>query len=194
MALSILKPLMFFFNSTLSSPKKVWFHLAQWFHRGLIVKVYRGQQMPSCSNTSHDRYNLHQSCVPDLYHTTEWLFSGGGGTPPKKRGTSRCMTTLNEEYKGRVTFCSHLASVVSELLDLIFSSESTWQIETKRDMIWMFIEWFPTKTCVVVSKEGVSILYMDFNYISPSNEGRHIVLVWFFSSASASSQRSLSGP
>ena len=23
----------------------------------------------------------------------------------------------------------------------------------------MFIEWFPTKTCVVVSKEGVSILY-----------------------------------
>ena len=45
------------------------------------------------------------------------------------------MTTLNEEYKGRVTFCSHLASVVCELLDLIFSSESTWQIETKRDMI-----------------------------------------------------------
>jgi hypothetical protein len=39
----------------------------------------------------------------------------------------------------------------------------------------MFIEWFPTKTCVVVSKEGVSILYMDFNYVSPSNEGRHIV-------------------
>jgi hypothetical protein len=37
-----------------------------------------------------------------------------------------------------------------------------------------------TKTCVVVWKEGVSILYMDFNYVSPSNEGRHIVLVWFF--------------
>jgi hypothetical protein len=32
-----------FFNSTISSPKKVWFHLAQWFQRGLIVKVYRGQ-------------------------------------------------------------------------------------------------------------------------------------------------------
>jgi hypothetical protein len=40
----------------ISSPKKVWFHLAQWFQRGLIVKVYRGQRMPSCSNTSHDRY------------------------------------------------------------------------------------------------------------------------------------------
>ena len=105
----------------------------------------------------------------------------GEPPPPKKnRGTSRCMTTLNEEYKDRVTYCSHLASVVCELLDLIFSSESTWQIETKRDMIWMFIEWFPTKTCVVVSKEGVSILYMDFNYVSPSNEGRHNVLVWFF--------------
>ena len=59
----------------------------------------------------------------------------GVGEPPQKRGTSRYMTTLNEEYKGRVTFCSHLASVVCELLDLIFSSESTWQIETKRDMI-----------------------------------------------------------
>ena len=59
----------------------------------------------------------------------------GVGEPPIKRGTSRYMTTLNEEYKGRVTFCSHLASLVCELLDLIFSSESTWQIETKRDMI-----------------------------------------------------------
>jgi hypothetical protein len=26
----------------------------------------------------------------------------------------------------------------------------------------------------------VSMLYMDFNYVSPSNEGRHIGLVWFF--------------
>jgi hypothetical protein len=51
----------------------------------------------------------------------------------------------------------------------IFSSESTWQIEPKRDMIWMFIEWFPTKTYVVVSKEGVSILYMDFNYVTKYN-------------------------
>jgi hypothetical protein len=41
--------------------------------RGLIVKVYRGQQTPSCSNTSHDHYNLHWSCVPDLCHT-RWLF------------------------------------------------------------------------------------------------------------------------
>jgi hypothetical protein len=31
------------------------------------------------------------------------------------------------------------------------------------------------KTGVVVSKEGVSILYMDFNYVSPSNEGRYIL-------------------
>ena len=31
------------------------------------------------------------------------------------------------------------------------------------------------KTCAVVSKEGVSILYMDFNYVSPSNEGRYIL-------------------
>jgi hypothetical protein len=38
-------------------------------------------------------------------------------------------------------------------------------------------KWFPTKT-FVVSKEGISILYMDFNYVSPSNEGRHNVLVW----------------
>jgi hypothetical protein len=28
-----------------------------------------------------------------------------------------------------------------------------------------------------VSKEGVSMLYMDFNYVSPSNEGRHIGLI-----------------
>jgi hypothetical protein len=32
------------------------------------------------------------------------------------------------------------------------------------------------KTCVV-SKEGVSMLYMDFNYVSPSNEGRHIGVI-----------------
>jgi hypothetical protein len=63
--------------------------------------------------------------------------------------------------------CTHIPNII----DLSGSSESTWKIETKRDMIWMFIEWFPTKTCVVVSKEGVSILYMDFNYVSPSNEG-----------------------
>ena len=44
------------------------------------------------------------------------------------------MTTLNEEYKGRVTYCSHLASVVCKLLDLIFSSETTWQIETEYGM------------------------------------------------------------
>ena len=31
------------------------------------------------------------------------------------------------------------------------------------------------KTGVVLSKEGVSILYMDFNYVSPSNEGRYIL-------------------
>ena len=109
----------------ISYPKKIWFHLAQWFQRGLIVKVYRGQRMPSCSNTSHDRYNLHQSCVPDLYHTTEWLFSGiggGGGGGGRellspKGGSSRCMTTLNEEYKCCVTYCSPLASVVCTLFD-----------------------------------------------------------------------------
>ena len=86
------------------------------------------------------------------------------------------MSTLNAEYK----VMWHIALTwhpLSELLDWISSSESTWQIETKCDMIWMFIEWFPTKTCVVVSKEGVSILYMDFNYVS---KGRHIVLFWFF--------------
>jgi len=33
---------------------------------------------------------------------------------------------------------------------------------------------------------------LSVNYVSPSNEGRHIVLVLIFSSAS--SQRSLSGP
>jgi hypothetical protein len=63
-------------NSTISTPKKIWFHLSQWFQKGLIVKVYRRQQTPSCSNTSHDHYNLHRSCVPDLCHTTRWLFSG----------------------------------------------------------------------------------------------------------------------
>jgi hypothetical protein len=31
------------------------------------------------------------------------------------------------------------------------------------------------KTGVVVSKEGVSILYMDFNYVFPANEGRYIL-------------------
>ena len=44
-------------------------------------------------------------------------FEGVGEPPPQKRGTSRCMTTLNEEYKGRVTYCSHLASVVCKILD-----------------------------------------------------------------------------
>jgi hypothetical protein len=37
---------------------------------------------PSCSNTSHDHYNLHWSCVPDLCHTTRWLFSGRGQLYP----------------------------------------------------------------------------------------------------------------
>ena len=114
-------------------------------------------------------------CTWFVSHNWMTLFRGWGN-PPQKRGTSRCMTTLNEEYKGRVTYCPHLTSVVCELLDLIFSSESTWQIETKHDMILMFIEWFSKKTCVV-SKEGVSILYMDFNYVS---KGRHIVLFWLF--------------
>ena len=79
MARSILRPMMYFFNSMISTPKKVWLHLSQWFQRGLIVKVYRGQRMPSCSNTSHDHYYLHQSCVPDLCRTTRWLsfFFGG---------------------------------------------------------------------------------------------------------------------
>jgi len=36
--------------------------------------------MPSCSNTSRDHYNLHQSCVPDLYRTTD--ISGGWGELP----------------------------------------------------------------------------------------------------------------
>ena len=85
MALSILRPLMYFLILRLVLQKKAWFHLAQWFQRGLIVKVYRGQWMSSCSNTSHNCYNLHQSCVPDLYHTTEWLFRGWG-KPPKKEG------------------------------------------------------------------------------------------------------------
>jgi hypothetical protein len=107
MALSILRPLMYFLISMISTPKKVWFHLSQWFQRenkkkkkkiyelmkfliqtqppynlyqkflwdtknnenekerGLIVKVYRGQRMPSCSKTSHDHYYLHRSCVPE---------------------------------------------------------------------------------------------------------------------------------
>jgi hypothetical protein len=64
------------------------------------------------------------------------------------------MTTLNEEYKGRVTYCSHLTSVVCELLDLIFSSEITWQIETKHDMILMFIEWFSKKNLCCCFKRG----------------------------------------
>jgi hypothetical protein len=58
------------FNSMISTPKKVWFHLSQWFQRGLIMNVYRGQRMSSCSNTSHDHYYIHRSCVPDLCRTT----------------------------------------------------------------------------------------------------------------------------
>jgi hypothetical protein len=36
--------------------------------------------MPSCSNTSHDHYYLHRSCVPDLCHKTRQLsiFFWGG--------------------------------------------------------------------------------------------------------------------
>ena len=126
---------MYFLILWLVLQKKVWFHLTQWFQRGLIVKVYRGQRMPSCSNTSHDCYNLHQSCVPDLYHTTEWLFSGSGGgveesySPQRKGGSSRCMTSLNEEYKCCVTYCSPLASVVCTLLDfnhLLWNHLANW--------------------------------------------------------------------
>ena len=162
----------------ISSPKKVWFHLAQWFQRGLIVKVYRGQWMPSCSNTSHDRYNLHQSCVPDLYHTTEWLFQGMGGGDGRelfspKGGSSRCMTTLNEEYKCCVTYCSPLASVVCTLLDfnlLLWNHLANWNRAWYECSLNGFLQTF-----VVVSKEGVSIIYMDFNYVSRSNKGRYIL-------------------
>jgi len=100
--------------------------------------------MPSCSNTSHDCCNLHQSCVPDLYHTTEWLFSGRGELLPPKGGSSRCTTTLNEEYKGRVTYCSPLASVVCKLLDfnlLLWNHLANWNRA-----------WFPTKFVLLFQK------------------------------------------
>ena len=116
-------------------------------------------------------------CTWFVSHNWMTLFRGWGN-PPKKEGHLGVWQLWMKNIK-----VWHIALTwhsLSELFDLIFSSESTWQIETKRDMIWMFIEWFPTKTCVVVSKEGVSILYMEFNYVSPSNEGRHIVLVYFF--------------
>jgi hypothetical protein len=58
------------------------------------VKVYRGQQAPSCSNTSHDHYNLHRSCVPDLCHTTRWLFSGGRVVVPLSGETKSYFYTL----------------------------------------------------------------------------------------------------
>jgi hypothetical protein len=167
----------------------------------------------------------------------------GVGEPPKK-GTSRCMTTLNEEYKGRVTYCSHLASVVwtFRLNLLLWKHLANWN-QTWHDMNvhWMVsyknlcccfkrglfhiiylkrviqlcdtnqvhnsdegcnghvryccnlasvvlcklsqlnlsegmnVHWMVSYKTYVVSKEGVSILYMDFNYVSPSNEGRYIL-------------------
>ena len=123
-----------------------------WVHDHVAYRNHlRGTQYLGCPLQPSS-----ELCTWFVSHNWMTLFRLWGNPPPpppEKRGTSRCMTTLNEEYKDRVTYCSHLASVVCELLDLIFSSGSTWQIETKRDMIWMFIEWFPTKTCVVVSKE-----------------------------------------
>jgi hypothetical protein len=124
---------MYFLIQWLVLQKKIWFHLAQWFQRGLIVKVYSGQRMPSCSNTSHDRYKSGTQLWWRLYHTTEWLFSGNGGDGREllspKGGSSRYMTTLNEEYKCCVTYCSPLASVVCTLLDfnlLLWNHLANW--------------------------------------------------------------------
>jgi hypothetical protein len=119
-------------------------------------------------------------CTWFVSHNWMTLFRGWGKSPPpKKRGSSRCMTTLNEEDKGCVTYCSHLASIVWTFRYnlLLWNHLANW------NQTWheMNVHWIVSyKTCGVVSKEGVSMLYMDFNYVSPSNEGRHIVLVWFF--------------
>ena len=56
---------------------------------------------------------------------------GGGGREllSPKGGSSRCMTTLNEEYKCCVTYCSPLASVVCTLLDfnlLLWNHLANW--------------------------------------------------------------------
>ena len=180
MALSILRPLMYFLISMISTPKKVWFHLSQWFQRGLIVKVYRGQRMPNCSNTSHDRYNLHQSCVPDLYHTTEGLFSGGGGTP-QKRGTFRCMTTLEWRIWRSCDILLSLGIVVwtFRLNLLLWKHLANWN-QTWHDMN---VHW-------IVSYKNLCCCFKRGRF--------HIIYIYcfsrFFSSASASSQRSLSGP
>ena len=76
---------------------------------------------------------------------------GGGELLPPKRGSSRCMTTLNEEYKGRVSYCSPLASVVCKLLDF---NLLLWNhlAKLKPSMVWMFIEWFPTKLVLLFQK------------------------------------------
>jgi hypothetical protein len=90
--------------------------------KNLHFLSYSSQRMPSCSNTSHDRYKSGTQLWWRLYHTTEWLFSGNGGDGREllspKGGSSRYMTTLNEEYKCCVTYCSPLASVVCTLLDV----------------------------------------------------------------------------
>ena len=83
------------------------------------------------------------------------------------------MTTLNEEYKCCVTYCSPLASVVCTPLDfnlLLWNHLANWNRAWYECSLNGFLQTF-----VVVSKEGVSIIYMDFNYVSRSNKGRYIL-------------------
>ena len=124
----------------ISSPKKVWFHLTQWFQRGLIVKVQRTTDAKLQQYLTWPLQPSSELCTWFVC-TTEWLFSGnggggggGGGVDGRellspKGGSSRCMITLNEEYKCCVTYCSPLASVVCTLLDfnlLLWNHLANW--------------------------------------------------------------------
>jgi hypothetical protein len=110
MALSILRPLMYFLILQLVLQKRlVPFSpvVSEMFNCEILED--NGCQVaaiPHMTVTTFIRV-VYLICITQLNDSFQ-----GVGEPPKERGTSRCMTTLNEEYKGRVTFCSHLASVV----------------------------------------------------------------------------------
>jgi hypothetical protein len=71
----------------------------------------------------------------------------------------------DQEYKGHVTYCCHLASIVCKLLDfnlLLWNYLANWNWTWYECSLNDFLQ---NLCCFKGFKEGVSMLYMDFNYL-----------------------------